>query len=105
MGFGHRVYKVRDPRAEVLSKVAESLSSARLEDRKLYDLARHVEQLASRVLEEHKPGATCARTSSSTLRWCCRRSVSSRGSSWRCSPADVLLDGVPTSSSSTLRVV
>ena len=56
MGFGHRVYKVRDPRAEVLSKVAESLSSARLEDRKLYDLARHVEQLASRLLEEHKPG-------------------------------------------------
>jgi citrate synthase len=56
MGFGHRVYKVRDPRAEVLSRVAESLSSARLEDRNLYDLARHVEQLASRLLEEHKPG-------------------------------------------------
>jgi len=56
MGFGHRVYKVRDPRAEVLSKVAESLSSARLENRKLYDLARHVEQSASRLLEEHKPG-------------------------------------------------
>jgi citrate synthase len=56
MGFGHRVYKVRDPRAEVLSKVAESLSSAHLEDRKLYELARHVEQLASRLLEEHKPG-------------------------------------------------
>ncbi len=56
MGFGHRVYKVRDPRAEVLSKVAESLSSAYLEDRKLYELARHVEQLASRLLEEHKPG-------------------------------------------------
>jgi citrate synthase len=56
MGFGHRVYKVRDPRAEVLSKVAASLSAARLEDRKLYDLARHVEQLASRLLEEHKPG-------------------------------------------------
>jgi citrate synthase len=56
MGFGHRVYKVRDPRAEVLSKVAESLSAARLEDRALYDLARQVEQVASRVLEEHKPG-------------------------------------------------
>jgi citrate synthase len=56
MGFGHRVYKVRDPRAEVLSKVAESLSAARLEDRNLYDLARHVETVASRVLEEHKPG-------------------------------------------------
>ena len=56
MGFGHRVYKVRDPRAEVLSKVSEGLSAARLEDRKLYDLARHVEQIAPRLLEEHKPG-------------------------------------------------
>jgi citrate synthase len=56
MGFGHRIYKVRDPRAEVLSRVAESLSSARLEDRKLYDLARHVDQVALRLLEERKPG-------------------------------------------------
>jgi citrate synthase len=56
MGFGHRVYKVRDPRAEVLSKVAESLSTARLEDRRLYDLALHVERVALRLLEERKPG-------------------------------------------------
>jgi citrate synthase len=56
MGFGHRVYKVRDPRAEVLSKVAASLAEARLEDRALFDLARHVESVAVRVLEEKKPG-------------------------------------------------
>ena len=56
MGFGHRVYKVRDPRAEVLSKVAESLAAARLEDRALFDLARHVEAVAVRMLEEKKPG-------------------------------------------------
>jgi len=56
MGFGHRVYKVRDPRAEVLSKVAESLAQARLEDRSLFDLARHVETVAVRLLEEKKPG-------------------------------------------------
>ena len=56
MGFGHRVYKVRDPRAEVLSRAVEEMSSARLEDRKLFDLARAVEQTALRVLEEHKPG-------------------------------------------------
>ena len=56
MGFGHRVYKVRDPRAEVLSKVAEQMAGAQLEDRKLFDLARHVEQTAVRVLDEHKPG-------------------------------------------------
>jgi citrate synthase len=56
MGFGHRVYKVRDPRAEVLSKVADEMSSAHLEDRRLFDLARAVEQTTLRVLEEHKPG-------------------------------------------------
>ena len=56
MGFGHRVYKVRDPRAEVLSRVAEEMSNAVLNDRKLFDLARTVEQTALRVLEEHKPG-------------------------------------------------
>jgi citrate synthase len=56
MGFGHRVYKVRDPRAEVLSKVADEMAGAKLEDRRLFDLARHVEQTTLRVLEEHKPG-------------------------------------------------
>ena len=56
MGFGHRVYKVRDPRAEVLSKVAEEMGGARLEDHQLFDLARSVEQTALKVLEEAKPG-------------------------------------------------
>src|SRR5262249_18771794 len=56
MGFGHRVYKVRDPRAEVLSRVAEEMGAGHLEDRKLFDLARHVEQTALRVLEDLKPG-------------------------------------------------
>jgi citrate synthase len=56
MGFGHRVYKVRDPRAEVLSRVAEQMGGAHLEDRKLFDLARHVEQVALRVLDDLKPG-------------------------------------------------
>ena len=56
MGFGHRVYKVRDPRAEVLSRVAEEMSNAVLHDRKLFDLARTVEQTTLRVLDEHKPG-------------------------------------------------
>jgi citrate synthase len=56
MGFGHRVYKVRDPRAEVLSRVADRLGGARLENRQLFELARHVESTAVRVLDEHKPG-------------------------------------------------
>ena len=56
MGFGHRVYKVRDPRADVLSRVAESMGGARLENRQLYELACEVEKIAVRLLEEQKPG-------------------------------------------------
>jgi len=56
MGFGHRIYKVRDPRAEVLGKVAEEMAGAVLHDRRLFDLARQVETIALRVLEEVKPG-------------------------------------------------
>jgi citrate synthase len=56
MGFGHRVYKVRDPRAEVLSTVADQLSAATLENRKLFDLARAAEQTIVKVLDEVKPG-------------------------------------------------
>src|SRR5262249_30266732 len=56
MGFGHRVYKVRDPRAVVLGKVAEEMSGGHLEDRKLFDLARSVEQTVLRVLDDVKPG-------------------------------------------------
>jgi citrate synthase len=55
MGFGHRVYKVRDPRADVLAKAAERLFT-RGGDMALYTLARAVEQEALRLLEEYKPG-------------------------------------------------
>jgi len=55
MGFGHRVYKVRDPRADVLAAAAERMF-ARGGDRALYALARAVEQEALRLLEEYKPG-------------------------------------------------
>ncbi len=56
MGFGHRVYKVRDPRAEVLAKTAEQMAGAHLQNAKLYELARAVEKTALRVLEDLKPG-------------------------------------------------
>jgi len=56
MGFGHRIYRVRDPRAVVLGRVAEEMAGAVLHDRKLFDLARAVEATALRVLEEVKPG-------------------------------------------------
>jgi citrate synthase len=55
MGFGHRVYKVRDPRADVLAAAAERLFT-RAGDMKLYTLARAVETTAIRLLEEYKPG-------------------------------------------------
>ena len=56
MGFGHRVYRVRDPRAEVLSKVAAGMSGAALQDRGLFELARDVEKTVLHVLDEVKPG-------------------------------------------------
>jgi len=49
MGMGHRVYRVRDPRAAVLEEAARPLSSERLE------LARAVEAAASKILRERKP--------------------------------------------------
>jgi citrate synthase len=54
MGFGHRVYKVRDPRADVLGAAAERMFT-RAGDMRLYELARSVETVALRLLEEHKP--------------------------------------------------
>jgi citrate synthase len=55
MGFGHRVYRVRDPRADVLAAAAERMYS-RAGDMSLYTLARSVEATAIRLLEEYKPG-------------------------------------------------
>ena len=55
MGFGHRVYKVRDPRADVLGAAAERMYE-RAGDRSVYTLARAVEAEALRLLELYKPG-------------------------------------------------
>jgi citrate synthase len=54
MGFGHRVYRVRDPRADVLARAAERFYSSD-GDRSLYELARNVEATALRLLSERKP--------------------------------------------------
>jgi citrate synthase len=75
MGFGHRVYKVRDPRADVLAAAAKRMFNvgrtsvqqspmketdvglkSDLCDVALYDLALAVERMALRLLEEYKPG-------------------------------------------------
>jgi citrate synthase len=55
MGFGHRIYKVRDPRADVLSVAAERMFRGG-DNMKLYELARAVEGVALGLLEEYKPG-------------------------------------------------
>ena len=54
MGFGHRVYRVRDPRADVLARAAERYYRQG-GDRRLYDLARKVEATALRLLRERRP--------------------------------------------------
>lgn len=50
MGFGHRVYKTTDPRAEELREMA------RVADSKSFTLSHEVEELALELLEEEKPG-------------------------------------------------
>ena len=55
MGFGHRVYKVRDPRAEVLAAAAEQFYQAD-GNMTLYNLVREVERVAVALLAEYKPG-------------------------------------------------
>ena len=52
MGFGHRVYKTKDPRAEALRIKAEEVAG---NDPSL-DLALYVEKEAIRLLEQYKPG-------------------------------------------------
>lgn len=52
MGFGHRVYRVRDPRADVLKRVAKSLR----EDANRIKFAEQVEAAALGVLADQKKG-------------------------------------------------
>ena len=49
MGMGHRIYRVRDPRAAVLETAVRPLASPRLA------LARAVEAAAAKILRERKP--------------------------------------------------
>jgi len=52
MGFGHRVYRVRDPRADVLAQVVARLDDG---DNARLRLAAQVERAALAALEAHKP--------------------------------------------------
>ncbi|WP_226004559.1 citrate synthase/methylcitrate synthase [Natrinema salinisoli] len=53
MGFGHRVYRVRDPRAPVLSSAAERLY-AESADEDFFETVRAFESVAVDALAEHK---------------------------------------------------
>jgi len=55
MGFGHRVYKVRDPRAELLDAAAETMAQY-TGQRELLDFTREVERVTVKILDEVKPG-------------------------------------------------
>jgi citrate synthase len=51
MGFGHRVYKAEDPRAEILRGMAEKASTP-----EFFALSKTTEDRALAMLEERKPG-------------------------------------------------
>ena len=54
MGMGHRVYRVRDPRAAALERAASALQASGTAPPRLA-LARHVEREAERLLAERHP--------------------------------------------------
>jgi citrate synthase len=54
MGFGHRIYRVKDPRAALLSAVAEDIWYHKGSS-KFWTLAVDVEKIALRLLKEYKP--------------------------------------------------
>ncbi|WP_158817619.1 citrate synthase/methylcitrate synthase [Methylocapsa sp. S129] len=55
MGFGHRIYKVRDPRADALMGAVRNLAAARRDNAGRFSLAESVEAAAIRILARRKP--------------------------------------------------
>lgn len=55
MGFGHRIYRVRDPRADALAGALQRLGLSGTIDTARLDLARAVETSALDALRAHKP--------------------------------------------------
>jgi citrate synthase len=51
MGFGHRLYRTTDPRAEILRTIAGKSA-----EKGFFELATQVEQTGVRILQEHRPG-------------------------------------------------
>jgi citrate synthase len=50
MGFGHRVYRTTDPRAEILREIASKTA-----EKSFFELAKNVEATGLRVLQELRP--------------------------------------------------
>jgi len=55
MGFGHRVYRVRDPRADALKRAVGRLAASGSANRSRIGLAEAVEQAALAILKRRKP--------------------------------------------------
>ena len=55
MGFGHRIYRVRDPRADALNAAIGRLKKANAVDLARLDLAATIEGTALAPLQRHKP--------------------------------------------------
>jgi citrate synthase len=55
MGFGHRIYRVRDPRADALKAALASLEQVRAVNARRMALATRVEAEALAALKAHKP--------------------------------------------------
>ncbi len=56
MGFGHRIYRVRDPRADALKGALRRLSAEGSVNAARFELAEAAEQAALAILREKKPG-------------------------------------------------
>jgi len=56
MGFGHRIYRVRDPRADALNAAIARLQNSASVDLDRLALAARVESAALAALKHHKPG-------------------------------------------------
>jgi citrate synthase len=50
MGFGHRVYRTADPRAQILREIAEECAPTNL-----VEVAKRVEEVGIRILHEYRP--------------------------------------------------
>ena len=54
MGFGHRVYRARDPRAKVLARAAEQLYEE-AGNESFLETAHRLEEVGQRLLRKHRP--------------------------------------------------